>query len=309
MTEQIRKLFQTNIELLEIADKTILYFREQKLSEALEFMPQISEKMRYVIDGIISDKEYFELVSTESLMEMLEGILAAGHNMDYVLLADLLELQLSTLLCNVQELIMKKEDFPAFSEEMYTKQCGLMALLLQKECGKEAVEELFAEPLNPQELMEEGYRVEFTSCGLMTAAIGTAEGSIYLHTNHKISQEAFLLARSWKEDGKTIYLVHGFGLGYHVAELLCQTEGAVVEVYESNGKMLKLACAFAPIASLLMDSRLHLTYDPTGELWNMRTKQSLPEEKLCIHEPSMRAALSRVHTVKEKEESKEEAKA
>ena len=118
-----------------------------------------------------------------------------------------------------------------------------------------------------------------------------------------------MLARSWKEDGKTVYLVHGFGLGYHVAELLCQTEEAVVEVYESNGKMLKLACAFAPIASLLRDSRLHLTYDPTGELWNMRTKQSLPEEKLCIHEPSMRAALSRVHTVKEKEESKEEAKA
>ena len=41
---------------------------------------------------------------------MLEGILEAGHHMDYVLLADLLELQLSTLLCNVQELIMKKED-------------------------------------------------------------------------------------------------------------------------------------------------------------------------------------------------------
>lgn len=309
MTEQIRKLFQTNIELLEITDKAILYFREQKLSEALEFMPQVSEKMRYVIDGIISDKEYFELVSTESLMEMLEGILEAGHNMDYILLADLLELQLSTLLCNVQELIMKKEDFPAFSEEMYTKQCGLMALLLQKECGKKAVEELFEEPLNPQELMDTGYRVEFTSCGLMTAAVGTAEGSVYLHTNHKISQEAFLLARSWKEDGKTAYLVHGFGLGYHIAELLSQTKEAVIEVYEGNGRILKLACAFAPIASLLADSRLHLTYDPSGELWEARIKKSLPGEKLCIHEPSMRAVLRGIHDAEEKKEAEEEAKA
>ena len=28
--------------------------------------------------------------------------------------------------------------------------------------------------------MEEGYRVEFASCGLMTAAVGTKEGPVYL---------------------------------------------------------------------------------------------------------------------------------
>ncbi|MGN0507559.1 MAG: hypothetical protein ACI4FZ_13455 [Lachnospiraceae bacterium] len=308
MTEQIRTLFQKNIELLEITDKAILYFREQKLAEALEYMPQVSEKMRYVIDGIISDKEYFELVSTESLMEMLEGILEAGRNMDYVLLADLLELQLSTLLCNVQELIMKKEDFPAFSEELYEKQCELMAMALRKDSKQETVDALFAEPLKPQELMEEGYRVEFTSCGLMTAAVGTGNGSVYLHTNHKVSQEAFLLARSWKEKDKQIYLVHGFGLGYHIAELLCQTEAAQIEVYESNGRVLKLACAFAPIAGLLANSRLHLTYDPTGELWKKRTAVPSPEEKVCIHAPSMRAAHSGVYVEEEKQKQEREAR-
>ncbi len=307
MTEQIRKLFRTNIELLEITDKAILCFREQKLAEALEFMPQVSEKMRYVIDGIISDKEYFELVSTESLTEMLEGILEAGHHMDYVLLADLLELQLSTLLCNVQELIMKKEDFPAFSEEVYQEQCEQMAVLLQKEGGKEAVEKLFSEPLNPQQLMEEGYRVEFASCGLMTAAVGTKEGPVYLHTNYKVSREAFLLAKSWLEKGKKTYLVHGFGLGYHVAELLCQTKDAVVEVYESNGKILKLACAFAPIAGILANERLRLVYDPTGMVWEGRTGKLSPEEKLCIHVPSMRADLRETYMAEEKKESKEEA--
>lgn len=110
MTAEIKKLFQSNVELLDIVDKAILYFREQDYAGALELMPDVSEKMRHVIDGIVSDKEYFELVSTESLMEMLEGIVEASRAEDYVLLADLLELQLCTLLCNVQELIMKKED-------------------------------------------------------------------------------------------------------------------------------------------------------------------------------------------------------
>ena len=108
MTAEIKKLFQTNVELLEFVDKAIVYFREQDYPMALELMPEVSEKMRHVIDGIISDQEYFELVSTDSLMEMLEGIVEASRAEDYVLLADLLELQLCTLLCNLQELIMKK---------------------------------------------------------------------------------------------------------------------------------------------------------------------------------------------------------
>lgn len=182
-----------------------------------------------------------------------------------------------------------------------------MAVLLQKEGGKEAVEKLFSEPLNPQQLMEEGYRVEFASCGLMTAAVGTKEGPVYLHTNYKVSREAFLLAKSWLEKGKKTYLVHGFGLGYHVAELLCQTKDAVVEVYESNGKILKLACAFAPIAGILANERLRLVYDPTGMVWEGRTGKLSPEEKLCIHVPSMRADLRETYMAEEKKESKEEA--
>lgn len=293
MTEQIRTLFYTNIDLLRITDRAVICFREQQIEKALEYMPQVSEKMRYVIDGIISDKEYFELVSTESLMEMLEGILEAGRNTDYVLLADLLELQLSTLLCNVQELIMKKEDFPAFSEEIYQRQCGQMAECLQRSQQSEAAPSVFEEPLKPQELLEQGYRVEFTSCGLMTVAVGTPGGSVYLHTNHKVSTEAFFLARAWKQETVSHYLVHGFGLGYHVAELLEQTEQETVEVYESNDKVLKLACAFAPLDKLLQEKRLQLVYDPTGELWQKRTAEITENEKLCIHIPSMKGCMGR----------------
>jgi len=38
MTAEVRKLFQTNVELLDIVDKAIIYFREQDYPAALELI-------------------------------------------------------------------------------------------------------------------------------------------------------------------------------------------------------------------------------------------------------------------------------
>lgn len=288
MTAQIKGLFQTNVELLELVDKAVIYFREQEYPAALEIMPEVSEKMRDVIDGIIGDKDYFELVSTESLMEMLEGIVEASRSADYVLLADLLELQLSTLLCNVQELIMKKEDYAFFSETMYQEQCSAMVEKL-KAGGTEHPEALFEQPLNPEELLEQGYRVEVTSCGLMTVAVATDRGSVYLHSNHKVATEAFLLARRWAEKKAGVYLVKGFGMGYHVAELAKLAPEAKISVYESDGQVLKLACAFSPLKKLLENDRIAICYDKDGAAWKACVEGQTEQEAICLHMPSVQA--------------------
>lgn len=288
MTAQIKKLFQTNVELLEIVDKAIVYFREQDYPMALELMPDVSEKMRHVIDGLIGDKEYFELVSTDSLMEMLEGIVEASRSEDYVLLADLLELQLCTLLCNVQELIMKKEDYAFFSETMYQEQCSAMMEKL-KAGGTKQPEALFEAPLDPAELLEQGYRVEVTSCGLMTVAVGTDRGSVYLHSNNKVGLEAFLVARGFARQEAETYLVKGFGMGYHVAELAKQKPDAKIDVYESNGQILKLACAFSPLKKLLENENISICYDEDGTAWHDRVENLKETEQVCLHMPSVQA--------------------
>lgn len=289
MTAQIKRLFQTNVELLEYVDKAIIYFREQDYPMALEFMPEVSEKMRLVIDGIIGDKEYFELVSTDSLMEMLEGIVEASRAEDYVLLADLLELQLCTLLCNVQELIMKKEDYAFFSETMYREQCTEMIKKLRTG-GTACPEVLFETPLNPEELLEQGYRVEVTSCGLMTVAVGTDRGSVYLHSNHKVSQEAFYIARSFARQNAETYLVKGLGMGYHITELAKQQPDARIAVYESDGQIIKLACAFSPLKKLLENEHITLCYDEDGAAWHDRVENLKETEAVCLHMPSVQAS-------------------
>lgn len=288
MTEEIKKLFRTNVELLEIVDKAIVFFREQEYPMALEYMPEVSEKMRLVIDGIIGDKEYFELVSTDSLMEMLEGILEASRAEDYVLLADLLELQLCTLLCNVQELIMKKEEDAFFSETMYREQCAAMTEKL-KAGGTKNPAQLFESPLNPEELLEQGYRVEVTSCGLMTVAVATDRGSVYLHSNHKVGLEAFYVARSFARQDAEVYLVNGFGMGYHIEELAKQKPEAQIAVYESDGRILKLACAFSPLRRLLENPRISVCFDEDGVMWHERVEHLREQEAVCLHMPSIQA--------------------
>lgn len=288
MTDKIRKVFQTNIRLLELADKAVYYFREQNYRMALEYMSEVSEKMRDVIDGIIGDRAYFDLISTESLMEMLEGIVEAGNSADYVLLADLMEIKLNPLIYSVQNLIMKQEDDAFYSEVMYREQGEAMKNKLA-DSGAVSAERLFAEPLNAEELLKQGYRVEFTSCGLMTLAVKGGRGSVYLHSNHKISTEAFLLAKSWTEEGKDVYLVKGFGLGYHVDELSKLNPDAKIEVYESDGQVLKLACAFSPLRKLLANDKIRIYYDADGFMWKNRVEIPASNEKICLHMPSVHA--------------------
>lgn len=290
MTEQMKRMFLNNIEMIDMTDKAVLAFREQNYLTALEYMPKISEGMRSLLDVIISNREYFELVSADSLIEMLEGILEASKCVDYVLLADLLELQLSTLLCNVQELIMKKEEIPWFDEELYCVQCDSMKNAMGRALNAESAERLFAKPLEPAHLLEKGYRVEFTSCGLMTVAVGTEKGAIYLHSNHKALLEAHMLARNWVEKGTQAYLVQGFGMGYHIKELARLAKGARIEVYESDAEVLKLACAFAPVKELLEDKRISIVYDKNGIKWEERKSALTDNEKICNHMPSLMAS-------------------
>jgi len=287
MTERMRQMFFDNIDLLDMTDKAVLCFREQNYVQALAYMPKISEGLRGILDGIVRDREYFQLVSVESLIEMLEGILEASRCSDYVLLADLLELQLSTLLCNVQELLMKKEEVAVFDEKLYQKRCMAMRGAMRRGGQAEEAERLLSQTIHPEELLQKGYRVEYTSCGLMTLAVRTEDGSHYLHTNHKVLREAYLLAKTWYSEHTGTYLVRGFGLGYPVRELVKLAPNAKIEIFESNEDILRLACAFSPVSELLENQNISLVHDSTGRIWDVRTEELEEHEKICLHMPSI----------------------
>ena len=281
MTENIRGIFKHNIDLLREIYKAVYYFRKQQYDRALGLMANSIDQIKFVIEGIVSDREYFQKVETESMLEMLSGILEAKRNMDFILLADLLELQLIGFLTGVQELIMSKEEI-VFDEDNYNEN---IKLLLERGVG---FTKQFTKPIDTDGLLESGYRVEFTSCGRMTLAAENDGTKFYFHTNNQIQTEAFLLAEEWYEEDIKKYVIYGLGMGYHIEELQDMAPDASFEVYEADPNVIQLACAFANIRKLLMNPRIKIIFDPELSVLKQRVSTLGPEEVYRIHYPSYR---------------------
>lgn len=279
MVQSIRNIFEHNIRLLGEMDKAIYYFRGQQIDKALEHVANSIDEVRISIETIISNREYFNVVDTESMLEMLKGILEAKKNQDYILLADLLELQLVNFLIGVQELIISKEEIE-FDEDNYRDNIEVIL------AHSEGMEESLREPINTGKLLESGYRIEFTSCGMMTLAGENAGCQFYFHTNSKIQTEAFLLAKHWYQSDRKHYNIYGFGMGYHIRELLALDPQVQITVYEADVEVIKLACAFTDMKNVFDSHKLKIIYDP--QFTRIEELMSNPEEKdnLLVHYPS-----------------------
>lgn len=301
--KDINTIFKHNTELLGYIDRAVILFREGRYDEALHMIADSKDGINILCESILKNREYFSLVSTDSITEMLEGILEAKQHKDYVLLADLYELQLAGLIGNIQELILNREDFLEFNPEKYT--AGIAKLEEMIAAGRREIvgqfesEDEFTRilvntnaeleaPLSPEVLLAKGYSVEFTTSGLLTLKAPMESGeSIYLHTNSNVTRESFLMADRWAEEDVVEYIVFGFGLGYHIQELLRIAPKAHVTVFESDINVFKLYAAFTD-AELLNMKRLSLVYDPDRTLIEMRLGRLCKGEKAVVHYPSLR---------------------
>jgi len=279
LTDRMKEIFEQNKQILGDMDKAVYYFREQQYEKGLKLAVNTIDQVKAVIEALIAEREYFNLVTTEALLEMLERILDAKKDGDYLLLADLLELQLISFLVGVQELIISKEEI-LFNDVSYREN-----ILLLKERGTDFPQELL-DPVNTTELMESGYRVEFTSCGQMTLAAENLNKKFYFHTNNKVRSEAFLLAKSWYKADTTRYIIYGFGMGYHINELLLLTDEEVIEVYEADLNVMQLACAFTEIKDILTNQRIKVIYDPNFQKIQKRITEQTAGDTYLLHYPS-----------------------
>jgi hypothetical protein len=212
-------------------------------------------------------------------MEMLSGILEAYRMEDYILLADLLEFQLLSFIIGVQELIISKEEL-TFDEESYNEN---LKVLKSSSIGLEG---LLDQSIDPQTFLKEGYRVEFSSCGLMTLAAKNGDTSFYFHTNGRISAESFMLARFWYNKKVKRYIIYGLGFGYHINELLTLSKKEEIIIYEEDLNVILLASAFAKLKDIFETGRVKLIYDPKLKELKDRINSLQKEEAICVHYPS-----------------------
>ncbi|MCR5432587.1 MAG: hypothetical protein K6E95_08515 [Lachnospiraceae bacterium] len=337
MNDNLHNLFLSNIKLLAYVDRAICCFRMSMYDRALEMISLTGEGISGICDAVIGDRDYFSDFTAESVEDILSKLLEAKKAGDYTLLADLYEMQLVPFICSVQELIINREDLLVFNEESYKKNIKTMRAKLDvsmlrydsdlfapdeqsseafatHEDGRERFRvnrnALLEEPMLPEQLLEQGYTVEFTSSGLMTLkaplsfdsfggraqkksvpqgkkASGKNAGSIYLHTNMRVVSEGFLLAGAWMDKDVQDYSVLGLGLGYHVNELANMAPSSRIMVFESDMNIIKLYCAFTDVG-LLDNPNVFIVYDPDMKLLEKRITEPKKAGKICVHYPSFR---------------------
>jgi hypothetical protein len=284
--DKCKAIFRKNTELIGIIDKMTFYLREQQFDKAFVYIAETIDYITYLVEAIVTDREYFENVSTQALLEMVNHIIEAKKNKDYVLLADLYEMKLINFLNSIQSFIMKEEVF-TYNEESYKDNIIHLAK------SNPSLFDSLMEELNPESLLARGYRVELTSCGLMTLAAENRGDSFYFHTNNRVIFESFLLANHWFKEGIQCYIIYGFGFGYHIAELRKLAKSAKIEIYESDSNILQLACAFTDMSSLLDDPDIRIIYDP--EYYNLKERLHNLNERDAfeIHYPSYKNVKNR----------------
>ena len=280
MKKSIKHIFELNIRLLGDADKSVYYFRQQQYDKALGIVTNSLDKIEVVVEAIITDREYFHTLSTDRVLGMLSGLLEAKKNKDYILFADILELQLMSFLYQVQELILSKENM-SFDKDKYRNN---VHILLERGTG---FSERLLMSMDARSLLDSGYCIESTSCGLMTLAAEHNDAKFYFHTNNRVQLEAFLLAEQWARDTKQRYILYGYGMGYHIKELLKLVPKAEIEVFEGDINILQLACAFTDLQEFAGEERLKVFFDPDYKALRKRIASITAEEAFIIHYPSL----------------------
>jgi len=279
LTDKIKHIFERNIYLLDQADKAVYYFRRQRHDVALGIIADSIGVLRKNIEAIISDREYFNSISTDSVLELLSAILEAYKEENYILLADLFEMRMITFLCRIQELIISKEKI-GFNEEQYYDN---LTAIKDNSIG---LDESLLYSIDPQPLLKEGYRVEITSCGLMTLAAENNGDSFYFHTNGRVQAEAFILANHWYKEEIKEYILYGLGFGYHIKELLALSKESEITVYESDLNVILLACAFTKIKDMFKSKRVILVYDPDYKYLKSKLMNLSDGQVFYVHYPS-----------------------
>lgn len=285
MNENIKKIYDESIEILNLVDQSVYYFRVQNYDKALRKSTNLINYLSKVMEYLLSSLDYFNeqyiMFDNESIMNMFAQLLDAQEKKDYVLLADLYELHVQPLFLNIQEIILSKEE-AMYDDKVFQKNIEFL----------EKKDPFLAEVLKSSKdlfgIFEMGYDIESTSTGLMTAAITKNNQKFYLHSNYMVKKEASLLAHDWFQLDKTHYVIYGLGLGYHIEALATIDSGVSIEVYESDLNIIKLAFSFNDLSNILINENIKIVYDPKFYKFKNSMNNMSGDKELLIHGPSLR---------------------
>lgn len=252
----IKKIWDNNIEIQQECHNIIASARCQYY-----YYIQIGvDRLRILLDMLLNDIANTDINLSDEGMTMLVNILeemiqalACG---DFILVADLIELKLLPILLDIQEIIRANYDVMFFDEtwehniEKLRNIDLRLASFVEEEKDKWIKNEL------------QDYWLEPTNSGLYTMATGDSVGKYYFHGNVNPQRDSILLAQSFFNPSCRCYIVYGLGLGYLPWALNKIHDGADIEIYESDIKIILQAMLANNLDWIWDNDEVRLVYDP-----------------------------------------------
>lgn len=287
MTRQ--QMYNRNVQLQRIIYIIINACQVQNYDRVLRYFTIFTKNFMEILESVLADLAYYnqeiELVNVEGVTASLQSILAAQESKDYILLADLLELQMIPFLQSLQEAI-RTYDGVGTEDEIWNR--NMVAL---EKGNPELWNQLRAHHTSYEKGQQNGtwagvHHLEFTNCGAFTMAGQDEKGMYYYHSNSNPHKEAIAFADYYYYVGQDAYVFWGLGLGYHIHAFFAKDDGVNITVFENDIDVIYHACMVMDFSVFLERGNLQIVYDPTFQKVIRQLDEST--KSFIIHSPSLR---------------------
>ena len=226
-------VYEQNIRLINCCEEIVRFAREQsfyslmkKLNELIKGMEEYEEDLKHI---------YEDAYMINDIVNALIEIKCAQEAEDYILIADIIELKLLSVIKNIQiELICN--GFGREFDEIY--EYNIVKLRKKNKNLADKIDSIKDRWIKNG---SEKFELEQTNCGLYTLAIKNGEKKRYMHSNNNPRQEAVALVDRYYNPSAQNYIVYGLGLGYICEEINQRDRLAEIQIYENNPEVIFFA--------------------------------------------------------------------
>lgn len=305
----IRELYQKTRDAAHWALYIVDDFRRCNLDSGIRLYRNFLSYMQWILKALLQNAKELEALgitmNPSCATELLKGLLHAQEQKDYILLADLIDMQVYPFLTELLNLIRPfsvSQDTSLYADYLQTNLKALeqkdaeLAAMLQEHTalmersltgqsadGTETYKVKETDRIGEKETV---YQIEATSIGYPTCRIEREGQQYYLHSNQDPYAEAGRWVMELVDEETKAYHILGSGLGYHGVRLYWALVGNYpVHIYESDLHMLWLCMKYCRMEDAL-SGKLFFHYDPKYK--QLAEASGMEGHRLGIHYPSLR---------------------
>lgn len=278
--QELRELYWENAGMIEWIAWLVPFVRQQNIQRLNKELSVATRSLRQNLSDVLRQMKLFTEwgLSWEEdyLLSILSGLEQAQIQEDYILIGDLYELQLIPALQDIQAIISGL-DISLVDDSWWNG--NLEILKVKNPELVQALEKFGKGTIHGQ---AEGYYVEPTSTGYFTMALEEDGRRWYLHSNRSPVQEARIWADRNYQLEKEKYTLFGWGMGYHVRQLLNLYSDMDLVVVEPDIGILYYSLQHGDWQDVL--EKITLVWDP--EYQEIRTLIS-DEREVLLYRPAV----------------------